>query len=58
MFRYNPWYAIHEMEAQPVFDNPKVGVIRSAIKALEKEIRTLEGEIAISKLEYQEDSKR
>ena len=57
-FNYHPGYAINEMEEQPLFDNPQASIIRSAIRALEKEIRILEGEIAISKLEYQENSKK
>jgi hypothetical protein len=57
-FNYHPGYAINEMEEQPLFDNPKAGIICSAIKSLEKEIRILEGEIAISKLEYQDNSKK
>ena len=57
-FNYHPGYAINEMEEQPLFDNPQVSIIRSAVKALEKEIRIFEGEIAISKLEYQKNSKK
>jgi len=57
-FNYHPGYAINEMEEQPLFDNPKVGIIRLAIKALQKEIRILEGEIAILKLEYQKSPKK
>jgi hypothetical protein len=52
-FNYHPGYTINEMEEQPLFDNPKVRIIRSAIKTLQKEIRVLEGEIAILQLEYQ-----
>ncbi len=57
-FNYHPGYAINEMEEQSLFDNPKVGIIRSAIKTLGKEIRILEGEIAISQLQYQEGPKK
>lgn len=57
-FNYHPGYAITEMEEQPLFDNPAVGIIRSAIKALEKEINILEGESAILQLEYQNNAKK
>lgn len=57
-FNYHPGYAINEMEEQPLFDNPNMGIIRSAIKTLGKEIRILEGEIAISQLQYQEGPKK
>ena len=56
-FDYHPGYAIYEMEEQPLFDNPQVHIIRSAIKTLEKEIRRLEGECAILQLEYQKKEK-
>jgi len=57
-FNYHPGYAIYEMEGQPVFDNPQVRIIRTAIKTLEKEIRWLEGESAILQLEYQKDAQK
>ncbi len=57
-FDYHPGYAINEMEEQPLFDNPKVGIIRLAIKTLQKEIRILEGEIAILQLQYQKTPKK
>jgi len=57
-FDYHPGYAINEMEEQPLFDNPEVDIIRSAIKTLQKEIRILEGESAILQLEYQKKPKK
>jgi hypothetical protein len=57
-FNYHPGYAIDEVQEQPFFDNPKVSIIRSAIKAVEKEVRILEGESAILQLEYQKDPKK
>ncbi len=56
-FDYHPGYAIYEMEEQPLFDNPEVRIIRSAIKTLEKEIRMITGESAILQLEYQKNPK-
>ncbi len=57
-FNYHPGYAIEEMDQQPLFDNPEVSIIRSAIKALTKEIKILEGESAILQLEYQNNKKK
>lgn len=57
-FDYHPGYAIYEMEEQPVFDNPQVRIIQSAVKIVEKEIRRLEGESAILQLEYQKSAKK
>lgn len=57
-FNYHPGYAISEMEEQPLFNNPMVGIIRSAIKALVKEINIIEGESAILQLKYQNNAKK
>ena len=57
-FNYHPGYAIDEMDQQPLFDNPEVAIIRSALKAIKKDIKRIEGEKAILQLEYQETSKQ
>lgn len=56
-FDYQPGYAISEMQEQPLFDNPQVRIIKSAVKTIEKEIRRMEGEMAILQLEYQKKAK-
>jgi len=56
-FDYQPGYAIYEMKEQPLFDNPQVEIIKSAIKTIEKEVRQMEGESAILQLEYQKTAK-
>ncbi|RLC14130.1 MAG: hypothetical protein DRH93_21085 [Deltaproteobacteria bacterium] len=56
-FNYQPGYAIDEMKHQPLFDNPVVTVIRSAIKSLKQKIKKIQGEKAILQLEHQNTGK-
>jgi len=56
-FNYQPGYAIDEMKHQPLFDNPKVTIIRSAIKSLKQKIKKTQGEKAILQVEHQNSGK-
>jgi len=45
---YHPGYDIKELENQPLVDNPDIGLIKKAIRCLNKEVEELEREILIT----------
>ena len=47
---YHPGYDIKEIENQPMVDNPDIVLIKKAIKALEKEIVTIDKDILLNEL--------
>ena len=57
-FNDHSGYVIDEMEQQPLFDNPEVAIIRSAVKSIKKEIKRIEGDKAILQLNYQKTGKQ